>query len=78
MCVDVSHLVLESFRNADNQIVDDGFDCAESGDIFAGTMVEFDIDDVFAREGEADGKMRHVLDQLAFPIVSPRRSSIIG
>ena len=39
MCVDVSHLVLEAFRDPNDQVVDEGFDCAECGHIFASAMV---------------------------------------
>lgn len=44
MGVDVSHLVLEPFRDADYEVVDDGLDCAEGSDVFTGAMVEFDVD----------------------------------
>lgn len=39
MGVDISHLILEALRNADNQVVDDGFDSSERSNILAGTMV---------------------------------------
>ncbi len=65
MGVDVSHLVFESLCDADDQVVDDGFDGAESSDVLASAVVEFDVDGRFGRAGETDGKMRHVLDQFA-------------
>ena len=39
MCVDISHLVLKALCNTNNQVVNESSDCAESGDIFAGTVV---------------------------------------
>lgn len=35
MGVDVAHLVLEAFGDANDQVVDDGAYCAESSDILA-------------------------------------------
>lgn len=55
MCVDVTHLVFESLGHADDEIVDEGFDGPEGGDILAGAVMEFDIDDVCGRSREADG-----------------------
>lgn len=65
MGIDISHLVLEALSNADNQVVDDCFDRSECCDILAGTVMQFDIDDVFGRMGEADRKMGQVLRKLA-------------
>lgn len=65
MGIDISHLILEALRNADNQVVDEGFDGSERCNILAGTMMQFDIDDVFRRMGEADRKMSQVLRKLA-------------
>ena len=39
MGVNVSHLVLETLRDADNLVVDDGLDCAERGHTLTRTMV---------------------------------------
>lgn len=47
MGIDISHLILEALRNADNQVVDDGFDRSKCCNILAGTVMQFDIDDVF-------------------------------
>ena len=44
MGVDVAHLVFEAFCNADDQVVDEGFNCAEGGDVLAGTVVQFNVD----------------------------------
>jgi hypothetical protein len=39
MGIDVSHLVLETLCDANNQIIDQRSDCAESSDVLAGTMM---------------------------------------
>ena len=39
MGVDIAHLIFEAFRNADDQIIDDGLHCPECGDVLAGAMV---------------------------------------
>ena len=44
MSVDISHLVFESLRNTDDEVVDQGLDRSEGCDVFAGTVVEFDVD----------------------------------
>ena len=58
MGVDISHLVLETLANSNDQIVDDSFDCTERRHVLAGAVVEFDVDDRFRGFREADGKMR--------------------
>lgn len=65
MGVDVSHLVLEAFRDADDQVVDEGADGSEGGDGLADTMVDVDGDDVLLGRRKADGDVGQVLDQLA-------------
>lgn len=57
MGVDVTHLVLETFGNSDDQIVDEGSDCAEGSDILAYAMMEFDHDLILALLCETDGEM---------------------
>lgn len=47
MGVDISHLILEALCNANDQVVDDGFDSPECSNILAGTMMQFDTDEVF-------------------------------
>jgi hypothetical protein len=42
MCINVSHLVFEAFRDTDDEVVDYGLDCSEGCDVFAGTMVDLD------------------------------------
>jgi hypothetical protein len=65
MGIDVSHLVQETLGDTDDQVVDQGSDCAESGDILAGTVVELNVDDIGLWVGEVDREMAQVLDELA-------------
>jgi hypothetical protein len=65
MGIDVSHLVLEALRDADNQVVDQGSDSAESSDVLAGAMVKLNVDDVLLGVREVDGEMAEVLAELA-------------
>lgn len=65
MGVDVSHLVLETPSNANNQVVDDGFHGSKCSDVLARTMMQLDIDKVLRRMGEAHREMGHVLDKFA-------------
>jgi hypothetical protein len=65
MCIDVSHLVLEAFCDANNQVVDKSSDRSESSNIFASTMVELDVDDVLLGVREVDCEMAEVLGELA-------------
>ena len=65
MRIDISHFVLESPCNTDDQIVDYCFDCPKGCDILASTVVKFYVDGVTVRSGEADGKMRKVLGEFA-------------
>ena len=46
MRVDVSHFVFEAFRDPNNEIIDEGFDCAERGHVFASAMMQFDGDGI--------------------------------
>ena len=54
MSVHISHLISVTFCDTDDQVVDDGLDCAEGSDILADAVVEFDIDGGLGRTGEAD------------------------
>lgn len=65
MGVDVSHLVLETLGDTDDQVVDKSSDSAEGGDILADAVVDVDGDGVGLGLGEADGDVGQVLDQLA-------------
>ena len=57
MCIDIAHLVLETLGHADDEVVDESLDGPERSDILAGTVVEFNVDGVGIRSGEADGEM---------------------
>ncbi len=65
MGVDVAHLVLEALGHADDEVVDEGADGAESGDVLAYAMVQLDVDDVLFRLGEADGDVVETLGEFA-------------
>ena len=43
MGVDVAHLVLVAFGHAGDQVLDDGLDGTEGGDVLAGAVVDFDL-----------------------------------
>lgn len=66
MGVDVSHLVPITLCDADDEVLDDGLDSAESSDIFAAAVVDLDRDNVFLGEGEADGKVGEIFCQFAW------------
>lgn len=63
MCVDISHLVLEAFRDPNYQVVDNGFDGSERRDILPSAVMEFDVNGVFVRSGKADGEVGEVLSE---------------
>ena len=65
MCVDISHLVLEALGDTDDQVVDEGSDCAEGSDVLSGTVVQFDVDNILLWVGEVDGQVVEVLRELA-------------
>jgi hypothetical protein len=66
MGVDVSHLVLIALCDTGDEVLDDGLDSAESGDIFAAAVVNLDRDNIFLGEGEADGKVGEIFCQFAW------------
>ena len=76
MGVDVSHLVLITLCDADDEVSDDGLDSAESSDIFAAAVVDLDRDNIFLGKGEADGKVGEVFCQFAWRIMSYQQSRI--
>jgi hypothetical protein len=65
MGVDVTHLVLESLCYADDQVVDEGADGAEGGDILAVAVVDLDRDGVLLGLAEVDSQVGEILDELS-------------
>ena len=65
MRIHISHLVLEAFCHADDEVVDECADGAEGSDIFAAAVVELDVDEVLLRVREADVLMVEVLGEFA-------------
>ena len=65
MCVDVSHLVLEALRDANDQVVDEGSDGSEGSNVLSRAVVEFDVDDILLWVREVDGQVVQVLRELA-------------
>ena len=68
MCVDISHLVLESLGDSDNQVVDQCADGSESGNVLSGTVVQFDVDDILLWVREVDCQMGEVLCEFAYTL----------
>lgn len=66
MCVHISHLVLETLGDTDNQVVDECADCAEGSDVLAGAVVQLDVDDILLGVREVDCEMVQVLGELAY------------
>lgn len=66
MCVDVSHLVLVTLGDTNDQVVDESADRSESGDVLSGTVVQFDVDDLLLWVREVDSEMLKVLHKLAY------------
>jgi len=65
MCVDVTHLVLVALGDTDDHVVDESADGTEGSDTLAVAVVEFDGDEVLLWEGETDGQVTEVLNELA-------------
>jgi hypothetical protein len=65
MGVDVAHLVLEPLGHASDEVVDDGPDGTEGGNVLADAMVDLDANQVLLGGREADGDVAQVLDELA-------------
>ena len=64
MRVDVAHLVLEAFRDTDDQVADDGADGSEGSDILAVAVVDLNGDGVLLGLAEVDSQVTEVLDEL--------------
>lgn len=65
MGVDVSHLVLETLGDTGDQVLDDGADGTESGDILTVAVVDLDGDGVLLGVAEVDSQVTEVLGELA-------------
>ena len=65
MGIDVAHLVLEALGDPDDQVVDEGADGAEGGNVLADTVVDLDADQVLLDDREVDGDVAQVLGELA-------------
>ena len=65
MGIDVSHLVLEALGDTDNQVVDEGADGSESGDILTDAVVNLDVDDVLLGLREVNSDVGEVLGELS-------------
>lgn len=65
MCVHISHLVLVTLGDANDQVVDESADGSESGDVLAVAVVEFDVDDVLRWVREGNRQMTQVLRELS-------------
>jgi hypothetical protein len=74
MGVDVSHFVFITLGDANDEVLDDGLDSAESSDIFAAAVVDLDRDNIFLGEGEADGQVGEIFCQFAWWRTSYQRS----
>lgn len=78
MCVDVSHLVFEALSDTNDQIVDEGSDCAESCNVLSCAVVKLDLDNVLARAGEVDSQVGEVLDKLSSWTFDSHESGLDG
>jgi len=65
MGVDVTHLVLEALGDTDDQVVDERPDGAEGSDVLAVAMVNLHANQALLQNGEVDGDVAKVLDELA-------------
>jgi hypothetical protein len=65
MGVDVSHLVLVSLGDTDDEVLDERLDGAESSDILAVSVVELDLNNIRLWFGESDVDVLEVLGELS-------------
>ena len=68
MSVHVTHLILESLGDSNNQVVDKGLNSTQSSDILARAMVHLDVNNILVWVGEANRKVLAVLHKLAYTI----------
>lgn len=47
MCIDISHFVLETPSNANDQVIDESLDGPKSSHVLARAMMQLDIDNLF-------------------------------
>jgi len=77
MGVDVSHLVLETLGDTNDQVVNECTDRPEGSDVLSGTVVQFDVDDIFLGVREVDCQMAEVLGELACSPVNTAFPSLL-
>ena len=65
MRIDITHLVLETLGNTDDEVVDVGADGTESGNVLARTVMNLDSNDVLLGLREVDCQVIEVLDKLS-------------
>lgn len=65
MGIDVAHLVLEALGDTNDEVVDDGADGTESGNVLADAVVDLDADNVLLGGREVNGDVAQVLGELA-------------
>ena len=67
--IDVSHLVLVAFRDANHQVLNERFNGSEGSDVLSRPMVDFDLDKLISslvlRKVEGNSDVRKVLGQFA-------------
>lgn len=65
MGIDVSHLVFEALRYANDEVVNERADGAESSNTFAVAVVHLDVEDILLWVRKADGDVVEVLAEFA-------------
>jgi len=65
MCINIAHLIAESFCYPKNHVIDDCSDGAKRSDGLPDSMVELNIDDVLLWVRKGDGKMAQVFGEFA-------------
>lgn len=65
MGVDVTHLVLEALGDTDDQVVDQGSDGSERGDVLSRAVVNLNANNILLRSREVNRDVAQVLGKLA-------------
>ena len=66
MCIDVTHLVLESLGDTGDHVLDNRLDGSQGGDVLSAAMVQGNVDDWLSRTlGEGDVDVLEVSDELS-------------